>query len=40
MFTIIFVICKLLGVLSLSWWWLILTIFLDGGFGGLLRRRK
>ena len=27
--TIIFIICKCTGVLSISWWWIILAIVLD-----------
>ena len=28
--TIIFIICKCVGVLSISWWWIILAMVLDG----------
>ncbi len=28
--TIIFIVCKCTGVLSISWWWIILAIILDG----------
>ncbi len=34
MFTLIFAILKLTNVLKCSWWWILLTLALDGGFFG------
>ena len=37
MLTLIFVILKLTKVLNCSWWWIVLTLLLDGGvFGRIL----
>lgn len=35
MFTIIFVILKLTNVLKCSWWWILLTLALDGVLGNV-----
>ncbi len=34
MFTIIFIILKLTKTVKWSWWWILLTLALDGGFFG------
>ena len=36
MFTIIFLILKLTKVVNWSWWWILLTLALDGFFGRII----